>query len=232
MLRKIIRIDKEKCDGCGLCVPACAEGALQIVNGKAHLVKESYCDGLGDCLGECPQGAISMEEREADPFDEAAVAEQAKRSAATAGCPGMAAMSFSKTASPPAAADADQPSMLEQWPVQLHLVNPQAPYWHQADVLVAASCAPVALGSFQERLLRGRRIVIACPKLDRTEGYVEKLTAILKRNQVASITVAHMEVPCCSGLVAMVEKALADCGKIIPYRRVKVGIQGRILEEK
>jgi len=236
MKRNIIRIDEEKCDGCGLCVPSCAEGALQVINGKAKLVRESFCDGLGNCLGDCPRDAITIEEREADPFDEEAVlsnVQQAKQESVPvhAGCPGMKAMSFSSGGSS-TALHHSQPSSLEQWPVQLHLVSPQAPYWQNSDVLVAASCVPVAYGDFQERLLKNRKIIIACPKLDRTEGYVEKLTAILKLNNIASVTVAHMEVPCCSGLVAMVENALAMCGKVIPYRRVKIGIQGNILEEK
>jgi len=233
MKRKIITIDEEKCDGCGLCVPACAEGALQIVNGKAKLVKDSYCDGLGNCLGDCPRGAISMEEREADPFDEKAAMAHVE-AGSPAGCPGVASMSFSapEAVEKNRPAEGPFPSMLEQWPVQLHLVNPGAPYWHKADILIAASCVPVSFGDFQKKLLRGRKVVIACPKLDRTEGYVEKLTAILKYNEISSVTVAHMEVPCCSGLVAMAEKALADSGKVIPYRRIKIGIQGNILEEK
>jgi len=232
MKRKIITIDEEKCDGCGLCVPACAEGALQMVNGKAKLVKDSYCDGLGNCLGDCPRGAITMEEREADPFDEEAVLQRLEEKGKPGGCPGMASMSFpadSKEYTPQSGA---AESMLEQWPVQLHLVSPQAPFWSKADLLIAASCVPVTYGDFQNRLLRGRRIVIACPKLDRTEGYVEKLTEILRSNDISSVTVAHMEVPCCSGLVAMAEKALADSGKVIPYRRIKIGIRGNILEEK
>ena len=227
MIRKIISIDEEKCDGCGLCVPSCAEGALQIVNGKAKLVKDSFCDGLGNCLGDCPRGAITIEEREADPFDEEAVKPQAP-----AGCPGMAAMSFSGHGDKEPEPGETVPSMLRQWPVQLHLVSPAAPYWKDADVLIAASCVPVALGDFQNRLLKNRRIVIACPKLDRTEGYLEKLTEIFRHNDISSVTVAHMEVPCCSGLVAMVERALADSGKVLPYRRMKIGIQGQVLEEK
>ncbi len=237
MKRKIIRIDEEKCDGCGLCVPTCAEGALQIVNGKAKLVKDSFCDGLGNCLGDCPRGAITIEEREAEAFDEdAAMAHAAsveKPQTVPFACPGTATMSFTaeeakQEVSPPES----RKSMLEQWPVQLHLVSPQAPYWQNADILVAASCVPVAYGDFQQRILKGRKVVIACPKLDRTEGYLEKLTAIMKHNSIASVTVVHMEVPCCSGLVAMVERALALSGKVVPYRRIKIGIQGDILEEK
>lgn len=232
MIRKIISIDEEKCDGCGLCVPSCAEGALQIVNGKAKLVKDSFCDGLGNCLGDCPRGAITIEEREADPFDEEAVKEHLDKPQALAGCPGMAAMIFSGHRDKEPEPGETVPSMLRQWPVQLHLVSPAAPYWKDADVLIAASCVPVALGDFQNRLLKNRRIVIACPKLDRTEGYLEKLTEIFRHNDISSVTVAHMEVPCCSGLVAMVERALADSGKVLPYRRMKIGIQGQVLEEK
>jgi len=234
MKRRIIRIDEEKCDGCGLCVPGCHEGALQVIDGKARLVKESYCDGLGDCLGECPRGAISIEEREADPYDENAVAKHLAHKDAPcppSGCPGAASMSFDKPEPKPVkAGGAPSPSMLRQWPVQLHLVSPMAPYWKGADILVAASCVPVSFGDFQNALLKDRRIVIACPKLDRTEGYVEKLTEIFRRNDVSSVTVAHMEVPCCSGLVSMVEQALSRCGKVLPYRRVKIGIKGEMLE--
>jgi len=232
MIRKIISIDEEKCDGCGLCVPSCAEGALQIVNGKARLVKDSFCDGLGNCLGDCPRGAITIEERDADPFDEEAVKEHLEKPQTPGGCPGMAAMSFGERRQKESETGKAVPSMLGQWPVQLHLVSPAAPYWKNADVLIAASCVPVAFGDFQNRLLKNRRIVIACPKLDRTEGYVEKLTEIFRHNDIASVTVAHMEVPCCSGLVAMVERALADSGKVLPYRRVKIGIQGQVLGEK
>lgn len=231
MIRKIIRIDEEKCDGCGLCVPSCAEGALKIVKGKAKLVKEAYCDGLGNCLGDCPRGAITIEEREADPFDEEAVQEHLEEKLTPRGCPGMTAMSFAGKKEEPEP-ERVTGSMLGQWPVQLHLVSPAAPYWRNADMLIAASCVPVAFGDFQNRLLKNRRIVIACPKLDRTEGYLEKLTEILRHNEISSVTVAHMEVPCCSSLVAMVERALADSGKVIPYRRIKIGIQGDILEEK
>ena len=232
MKRKIITIDEEKCDGCGLCVPACAEGALQIVDGKAKLVKDSYCDGLGNCLGDCPRGAITMEEREADAFDEKAVLKHLENGEPSIGCPGTASMSFPSDRKTHDLQLQPAESMIEQWPIQLHLVSAGAPYWHGAQLLIAASCVPVSFGDFQNRLLKGRRIVIACPKLDRTQGYVEKLTEILKHNDISSVTVAHMEVPCCSGLVAMAEKALADSGKVIPYRRIKIGIQGNILEEK
>jgi ferredoxin len=236
MKRNIIRIDEEKCDGCGLCVPSCAEGALEIINGKAKLVGDSFCDGMGNCLGDCPRDAIRIEEREADAFDEEAVlshAKQVKQEAEPAhtGCPGMKTMSF-KPGGSLTAAQVSLPSMLEQWPVQLHLVSPSAPYWNNADILVAASCVPVVFGDFQQKLLKNRRIVIACPKLDRTEGYLEKLTSILKVNSISSVTVAYMEVPCCSGLYAMVEKALSLSGKAIPYRRIKIGIRGEVMEEK
>ena len=232
MKRKIITIDEEKCDGCGLCVPACEEGALGIVDGKARLLKDSYCDGLGNCLGDCPRGAITIEEREADPFDEEAVrAHLSDEPASGGGCPGMANLSFPGKPRE-TGLKSEVASRLEQWPVQLHLVDPGAPWWNGADILIAASCVPVSFGDFQSRLLAGRRIVIACPKLDRTQGYVEKLTAIMRRNNVASVTVAHMEVPCCNGLVAMVEKALSESGKVIPYRRIKIGIQGDLLEER
>ena len=234
--RQIIKIDEEKCDGCGLCVPSCAEGALAIVNGKAKLVKDAYCDGLGNCLGDCPQGAITIQEREADDFDEKAAMAHVEAlktpEPVHSGCPGTAEISFRKPPVEEKRSAEAQESMLEQWPVQLHLAGPGAPWWNGADVLIAASCVPVAFGDFQKKLLKNRKVVIACPKLDRTEGYLEKLTAIFAGNSVASVTVAHMEVPCCSGLVVMVEKALSMSGKVIPYRRIKIGIQGDILEEK
>ncbi len=231
MKREIITIDEEKCDGCGICVPACAEGALQVVNGKARLVKDSYCDGLGNCLGDCPRGAISIEEREADAFDEKAVEEHLKSKETPHVCPGTITRTFASAPSA-VASTPEQGSQLEQWPVQLHLVSPEAPWWNGADVLAAASCVPVSYGDFQNRMLKGRKLVIACPKLDRTEGYLGKLTEIFRKNSISSVTVAHMEVPCCSGLVAMVERALALSGKVIPYRRMKIGIQGDLLEEK
>lgn len=213
MKRTIVRIDEEKCDGCGKCVPGCAEGALKIVGGKAKLVKDSYCDGLGACLGACPQGAITMEEREADPFSLEEVTRGAHQ-----GCPGSAVRT----------PRADQEHGAVQWPLQLRLIPVNAPFLRNADLLVAAHCAPPAFPSFHQSLLAGRRLIIACPKLDDTSGYLEKLTDIFRLNEPASVTVAFMEVPCCSGLVRLVQQALERSGKSIPLSLVKIGVDGRL----
>ena len=235
MKRRIIVIDETKCDGCGLCISACHEGALALVDGKARLVTDSYCDGLGDCLGECPQGAITFEEREADAYDEAAVARhlnQQGKSPPPAGCPGLAVLQMAEEETPDdgAAAAGAPPSALCQWPIQLHLVPVAAPYWQDSDILVAADCVAYAQGGFHPELLKGKRLVIACPKLDDTSAYADKLAAIFSQNEVRSVTVAHMEVPCCTGIVRIVEQALAASGKLLPCTRVKVGIRGDILE--
>jgi len=248
MQRKIIRIDEDKCDGCGLCVPACAEGALRIVDGKARLVSEVYCDGLGACLGECPRGAISIEEREAEAFDQAAVhehleAEHLQKNVPSesrsmpqplfGGCPGAAARTIEREAhaeSPLMLDGALAPSTLVNWPVQIHLVPVRAPYFQGAKLLIAADCVPFAFADFHRELLAGRTLVIGCPKLDDVEAYVEKLAEILRVNDVASIDVATMEVPCCFGLVRLVRTALADSGKDIPLHLIKIGIGGEVLE--
>lgn len=241
MKRPIIHIDETKCDGCGLCVPACREGAIQIVDGKARLVRESYCDGLGECLGHCPQGAITMEEREAEAFDAEAVelAGPATRVEPAApargpvgGCPGSRILSrpFEDTEPPAGAPAGGAPSHLRQWPVQLHLVPVEAPFWQDADVLVAADCTAFALGDFHERLLKGRRLVNACPKLDETSTYVGKLAAIFARNDIRSVTVAVMEVPCCGGMMRMVEAARAASGKDLPLRIKRVSLDGQMVD--
>ncbi len=254
MKRKIVSIAPEKCSGCGLCIEACHEGAIALVDGKARLVKDSYCDGLGACLGECPQGAITIEEREANAFDEAEVKAHLAGGAsapappgpspapapakAHAGCPGLRAMSLddrprrgaARPAAPNVPPAGDVASELRQWPIQLHLVPVSAPYWDQADLLVSADCVAHAYGAFQAELLRGRRLIIACPKLDETDSYVGKLAAIVRQNAIRSVTVAHMEVPCCNGLVRIVEQALAQSGKVVPYHRVQIGIRGDVLE--
>ncbi|MBN1917842.1 MAG: 4Fe-4S binding protein [Verrucomicrobia bacterium] len=245
-LRKIVRIDRDKCDGCGLCVMACAEGALQIVDGKAQLVGEVYCDGLGACLGECPQGAITVEEREAEAFNEAAVQEhleahrpypmpspQPAPVPSFGGCPGAMARTIKREA--PAASSrsgvgAPSQSALANWPVQLHLVPVQAPYLRGARLLIAADCVPVALADFHRELLDGRTLVIGCPKLDDVEAYAGKLAELFRLNDVASIDVAYMEVPCCSGLVRLVRAALAGSGKETPLHLIKIGIGGDVLE--
>lgn len=249
MLRKIVKIDQEKCDGCGLCVPSCAEGAIKIVNGKAVLAADNLCDGLGACLGECPRDAITVEEREADEFDEAAVekhlAAQGRpapvhQHAAPApsapvqhhhggGCPGSRAMSFTRpqentTAEP----TASRQSQLGQWPVQLSLVPTTAPYFQGADLLIAADCVPFAYAGFHEEFLKGRAVVIGCPKLDDNQFYMQKLTELFSKSDIRSITVLKMEVPCCGGIAVAAQQALAACGKQIPFKVVTIGIQGNI----
>ncbi len=251
MKRKIIEINRQLCNGCALCTTACAEGALVIDSeNKAVLVKDIFCDGLGACLDVCPTGALKVIEREAPAFDEdAALAHVAKQSGAQlgtqpsqhsahnghAGCPGSAMRSFAPRAATPTpplgaspAATGSQASELAQWPVQLHLVSPQAPYFNNCDLLIAADCCAFALGSFHQDILRGKRLAIACPKLDDTGGYLEKLTELIKRNTIYSLTVAIMEVPCCRGLKSLVEEAVRLSGKTIAVRVLTVGIDGKV----
>lgn len=240
--RKIIKIDEEKCDGCGLCVTACHEGAIQLVDGKARLVSDIYCDGLGDCLGHCPQDAITIETREAAPFDEEAVkAHLAKKTGASDPppmCPGIMMQKLKPAGKAGAAKEsADTPaagshSELCNWPVQLKLVPPNAPYFKGADLILAADCVPFAMADFHSRLLRGHPVIIGCPKLDDTAFYEDKLTDLLKIAGLKSITVVHMEVPCCSGLLRIVSNALAKAGSTIPFKDVTISICGDIMEEK
>lgn len=215
--RKIVRIDEEKCDGCGLCVPACPEGAIQIIDGKARLVSDTYCDGLGACLGHCPKDAITIEEREAEPFDEEAVqAHLETEHHIAAACPSAQVMQFKVPAK----------SELAQWPIQLTLVPPQAPYLNNADLLIAADCTPFAYPQFHQDLLKGKTILIGCPKLDDVQFYIEKLAQIFSHNNIASVTVAHMEVPCCFGLTYIVKEALSQAGKDIPVEDITISIRG------
>jgi NAD-dependent dihydropyrimidine dehydrogenase PreA subunit len=254
MIRKMVKIDEEKCNGCGLCVPSCAEGAIRIIDGKAKLVADNLCDGLGACLGDCPVDAITIEEREADEFDETAVEAHLKAvgrvphqhdptpsvhaggcpsakvqtfSAPTGGgCPSARMLNFDEPVSETTAAHGSRPSQLAQWPVQLHLVPPTAPFFHNADVLLAADCAPFAYADFQEDLLKGKALAIACPKLDDTAPYVDKLTAMITQSNIKSLTVVHMEVPCCNGLIFMAKQAIANSGRDIPLETVCIGIRG------
>ena len=233
VLRQIVRIDEEKCDGC---VPSCVEGALQIVDGKARLISETYCDGLGACLGECPRDAITIEEVEAEQFDEKAAARylESTRQAEPelpCGCPGSAMAQFEpRTAVETAAPSApSQPSLLGHWPVQLTLVPPAAPFLQGADVVLAAHCVPFAYAGFHRDFLESRALLIACPKLDDFTAHLAKLTAILSQSDVKSITVLHMEVPCCSGLVHMARQAIQFSGKDIPLRDVTIGVRGDVL---
>ncbi len=269
MKRSIIQIDEEKCNGCGLCVTACHEGALQMVNGKAKLITDSYCDGLGACLPECPTGAISIEERDADPFDEAAVkarmAElEAQETAAPVaapfpayagggcpssrpmtierpaggGCPGSAARTLSRQDAPApvaatgasASAVTRPESQLRQWPVQIKLVPVKAPYLHNAHVLVAADCTAYAYANIHNDFMKNRVTLIGCPKLDEGD-YADKFTAILQNNEIRSLTVLRMDVPCCGGITNAVKRALLQSGKMIPWQVVTVSTNGEILDD-
>lgn len=241
MKRKIITIDENLCNGCGLCVPACAEGALQIINGKAKLVSERYCDGLGACLGECPQGAIRLEERDAAAFDETAVAQhlhskekKATRPAPHAQCPGSRVMQFRHTApahdQPDTSHGAEQPALAEttlgHWPIQLALVPATAPFFEEADLVLVADCVPVAYGDFRREFVTGKAVLLGCPKLDDAQFYAEKLTEILRQTSVRSLTVLHMEVPCCFGLVQLAKAAISQSARNVPLRTVTIGIRG------
>jgi len=277
MLRQIIKIDEEKCDGCGLCVSACHEGAIGLVDGKAKLLRDDYCDGLGNCLPVCPTGAISFEEREAAEYNEAEVkrnAEAANAHAAPAaasselrdilergeapvaetlacGCPGTHAAAISRETkqgdgspaslkqgdgSPAFVAPHDKAehpanaSQLMQWPVQIKLVPPGAPYFNNANLLIAADCAAYAHGNFHNEFMRNKITLIGCPKLDEGD-YSAKLTAILRTNNIKSVTVARMSVPCCGGIENAVKNALRDCGKMIPWQSVVIGTDGEIIED-
>ncbi|MBN1369197.1 MAG: 4Fe-4S binding protein [Dehalococcoidaceae bacterium] len=230
--RKIIRIDEEKCDGCGACVPSCAEGALQIIDGKARLVSEVYCDGLGACLGECPRGAITIEERVAAEFDEQAVKNHLSKEEGTepqpVGCPSALMKLFDKQAAP-AVEPAESSSMLTHWPVQLALVPPAASFLNDADILLAADCAPFAYSNFHRDFIHNRAVLVACPKLDDYDAHFKKLTDILRQSSPKSITVVKMEVPCCSGLTYMVKKAMALAGKNLPLKEITISARGQIV---
>ena len=242
IMRKIIRIDEEKCDGCGLCVPSCAEGAIRIVDGKARLAAEKYCDGLGACLGECPNDALHIEEREAEDFDEKAVEEHLKTAVApppeaptlACGCPSTRLQSFDRKPSP--CEEANKPilqksagSALSHWPVQILLVPPTAPFLKGADLVVAADCTPFAYPDFHRDLLDGKALMVGCPKFDDAEAYVQKFTDIFKTAGIKSVTVVAMEVPCCQGLPAIVKRALAAANPEIPMHRVTIGVKGDII---
>ena len=234
MIRKIIKIDEDNCIGCGLCAAACHEGAIGMVDGKAKLLREDYCDGLGDCLPACPTGAITFEEREAPAYDEAAVlaakaAKEAADGALPCGCPGSMAKSITPTCECASAPAAPVASQLRQWPVQIKLAPPTAPYFNGAHLLVAADCTAYAYGNFHNEFIRGKVCLVGCPKLDSVD-YAEKLTAILAANDIKSVTVVRMEVPCCGGMEQAVKKALLGSGKLVPWQVVTISTDGRILE--
>ena len=231
--RQIIKIDKDKCNGCGLCIPSCKEGALQIVDGKAKLVSEIYCDGLGACLGDCPEGALTIEEREVEEFDEAATDEHVRRGQSPAapdselpcGCPGTMARTIERK-SETASSIGDQQSELRQWPIQLTLIPVMAPYLKEADLVLMADCSAFAYASSHRDFIRDKVIAIACPKLDETDPYVEKLAAMMKQNNFKSIEVVMMEVPCCGGLAWIADKAKELAGVDIDIKKTTIGIEG------
>ncbi|HSV88548.1 MAG TPA: 4Fe-4S binding protein [Bacteroidales bacterium] len=290
MKRTVIKIDEELCNGCGLCIDGCHEGALQLVDGKARMISDLYCDGLGACIGECPVGAITFEEREAEPYDEIRVMERiSPNGEATvlahlnhlidhdqmeyvqqgvdyirqnnlavdlsklknfkkqlemeplstshqqghSGCPGSRAISFERPGgSPDANAITDQPSELRQWPVQLHLVNPHAPYFQNADILLAADCVAFSMGNFHNKYLKGRGLAIACPKLDSgKEMYIEKLAAMIDQSKINTLTVMIMEVPCCHGLLQLAKMASQKASRKVPVKSIIVSLQGEINSE-
>jgi ferredoxin len=287
MQRQIIAIDETKCTGCGDCIPACPEGALQVIDGKARLISDLFCDGLGACIGRCPTGAMTVETREAEPYNERRVMVesiapagknviaahlrhladhgqqafleealqclkelgienplQQPASAAShghgghhqgGGCPGSAVRSFGSKQPQPSttSSDAQQPSALRQWPIQLHLVSPEAPYYHGSDLLLAADCAAFAVGNFHGAFMQGKSLAIACPKLDSgMEVYVEKLAIMIERSRINTITVALMEVPCCGGLMTLVAEALRRTSRKVPVKRIVIGLEGNVLSEE
>jgi len=273
--RKIIKIDENKCNGCGLCIPDCPEGALQMIDGKARLISDLFCDGLGACIGNCPEGAITIEEREAEPYDEKKVmknivkqgknvikahlehlkdhgeeellkqaidflkgkkievplgkSEMHKHPPAMPGCPGSRVIDFGKKPSGESKKTVKGASELRQWPIQIMLIPPHAPYLKGADVLIAADCVPFAYSDFHSELLRGKVLLVGCPKLDDAEYYKNKITQMLKNNDIKSVVCVHMEVPCCFGLIGVVKSAISESGKDIPFEKVNISIKGERL---
>jgi ferredoxin len=235
--RQIIRIDQDKCDGCGLCVPSCAEGAIQIVDGKAQLLADRFCDGLGACLGECPQGALVVEEREAEDFVGPAPGAQHPEAPAPVTesaeegfvCPGSRMQQFKRDKKSEISGET---SALSHWPIKLRLVAPKAPFLKGVNLLVAADCAPFAAGDFHSRYLEGKAVVCGCPKFDDVPEHVAKLTAILTENDIREISIVNMEVPCCFGLVQIVRQALEASGKNLPVNICTLGTDGQLLQQQ
>ena len=242
MIRQVIKIDEEKCNGCGLCVNACHEGAIGLVHGKAKLMRDDYCDGLGDCLPSCPTGAISFEQREAADYDEAAVMKakaekaakerQMQEKAMAGGCPGSRMMQFQRPTAPAAVTEGSGQAVseLRQWPVQIKLAPVNAPYFQGADLLIAADCTAYAYAGFHEKFIKNHITLIGCPKLDAVD-YSEKLTQIIANNNIKSITIVRMEVPCCGGIEYAVKKAIQDSGKFLPWQCYTISIDGNIIDE-
>ncbi len=253
-VRKVVLIDEDKCTGCGECVPACAEGAIEIIDGVAKLRADNLCDGLGACLGDCPEGAITIEEREADDFDESAVEEHLKTQDKAppsqpahghglvmghghghghGGCPGARTIQFDESQ---ASSSDDTPgtigSELRQWPIQLHLVPPTAPYFENADVLLAADCVAFSLGDFHRKHLKGKALAVACPKLDQgQEAYLAKLVSMIDDANINTLTVMVMEVPCCGGLIQLAKEASSRANRKVPVKQVRIGLRGDVLSE-
>jgi len=281
MKRKIIRIDEDKCNGCGLCIPNCPEGAIQLIDGKARLISDLFCDGLGACLGHCPEGAIAVEEREAEPYDERRVMENIVRQGPNTikahlhhlkehneidylkeamavlkeiniqimeednkmnrpktaphggGCPGSRSFSFTEPSEGVPASSTDMPSQLTHWPIQLHLISPAARQYQSADMLLAADCIAFSMGNFHEKFLKGKALAIACPKLDEgQEVYLAKLVSLIDDAKINTLTVAIMEVPCCSGLLQLAKQAVEQAVRKIPVKAIVVGHRGDILQEQ
>ena len=237
MIRKIIHIDEDKCNGCGICANACHEGAIGIVDGKAKLLRDDYCDGMGDCLPTCPTGAITFEEREAAAYDEAAVQENKKKKEQQGklkgmnegGCPGSKIRMMSQMDVPETVSNIVPASQLRNWPVQIKLAPINAPYFDGAKLLIAADCTAYAYANFHQEFIRGKVTLIGCPKLDSID-YSEKLTEILKNNDIQGVTIVRMEVPCCGGLEMAAKRALQQSGKFIPWQVVTISIDGKILD--
>ena len=232
MLRKIIKIDEEKCNGCGACAAACHEGAIEMIDGKAKLTREDYCDGLGDCLPACPTNAITFEEREAPAYDEDAVRQAKMKKFGVklpCGCPGTQSKTINRQASTETARTANVTSRLLQWPCQIKLVPVNAPYFENANLLIAADCAAYAYGNFHDDFIRNHITLIGCPKLDEGD-YAEKLTQIIANNNIKSVKVVRMEVPCCGGIENAVKRALQASGKFIPWQVVTISTDGKIIE--
>ena len=237
--RNIIKIDKEKCNGCGQCVLACAEGAIQITDGKARLVKDSYCDGLGACIGECPNGALQIEERIAEPFDESFQPQPPSQPEPlpACGCPGTMAQSlkgnsFQQKNPVNSLPVKERQSLLENWPVQLTLVPTEAPYLKNASLVIAADCVPFTYPAFHEKFLTGKVLLIGCPKLDNVDLYEDKLAQIFRQNRIKELNIVYMEVPCCRGLIPMVQNALLQSGAKVPVKINQISIKGEILKQE
>jgi len=235
VIRKIINIDESKCNGCGACIDSCVEGALALVNGKAKLVKEQYCDGLAACLKECPQGALTIVEREAEEFDEEATRRHLEETSHNAhnfsACPGSAVREMVRESAARKEEDYRPVSELVNWPVQMTLVPPGAPFLKNADVILLADCVPVAYPALHRDFLKDHAVLMACPKLDDFEAHLAKLTSIIKQSDLKSLTVVHMEVPCCSGLTYMARKAITNSGRNVSLKEITLGIRGQIISQ-